>query len=167
MNKWYAQFDWLSETDIDYALPDDGIPEDLHVETLEDDCPQECALTVDLFSSWINEGRHDCEVAQMLLHLWIHTLSASNHETLYDFFHILLEEYKNESDATPNSKSALVVEHSLPELWLADKIHRIGKLSFQVAQNDPNSIKKELAQRIMKKYIWFKHIVKHGDQLQE
>ena len=148
LNKWYAQFDWLSETNIDYALPDDGIPEDLHVETLEDDCPEECGLTVDLFSSWINEGRHDCEVAQMLLHLWIHTLSASNHETLHDFFHILPEEYKKDLDATPSSESALVVEHSLPVLWLADKIRRLGKLSFQVAQNDPDSIKKELAQRI-------------------
>ena len=84
----------------------------------------------------------------MLLHLWIHTLSASNHETLHDFFHILPEEYKKDLDATPSSESALVVEHSLPVLWLADKIRRLGKLSFQVAQNDPDSIKKELAQRI-------------------
>ena len=85
LHKWYTGFDWLSETEIEEAFPEDDIPDGLHIETLEEEGPQEVSMNVDVFSCWLNEGRHDCEVAQILLHLWTHTLASSTHETLYDF----------------------------------------------------------------------------------
>ena len=125
MHKWYTGFDWLSETEIEEAFPLDAVPENIHIETLDETEATTADMSVDVFTCWLNEGRHDCEVAQTLLHLWIHTLPASKHDTLYDFFQQLLAEYQCEN-----------VEHkstnTLPVFWLAEKIRALGTLPFHI-----------------------------------
>ena len=85
LHKWYTGFDWLSDADIEECFPLDDVPEGLHIENLDETVATNTGMNVDIFTLWLNEGRHDCEVAQTLLHLWIHTLAASKHDTLYDF----------------------------------------------------------------------------------
>ena len=109
----YTGFDWLSDLDIEETFPEDDIPAGVHFETLDDDCNSNLDLTVDVFLCWLNEGRYNCDVAQDLLRLWTHTLSGSKHETLYDFFQNLLDEYKEETE----DKSATSVSLS----WLSKK----------------------------------------------
>ena len=97
LHKWYTGFEWLSDAEIEECFPLDDVPEGLHIESLDETEATNVAMNVDIFTLWLNEGRHDCEVAPTLLHLWIHTLAASKHDTLYDFFQQLLEEFKTES----------------------------------------------------------------------
>ena len=89
----------------------------------------------------MNEGRHDCEVAQTLLRLWIHTLAASKHDTLYDFFQQLLEEFKKES-AEHN-------DNTISVFWLAEKIRTLAKLPFHIGTTtSPEEVRAEIVQRI-------------------
>ena len=83
LNKWYTGFDWLSDVEIEEAIPENDIPKGIHFETLDEDCVSNLVLNSDVFTCWLNEGRYSCNVAQTLLHLWTYTLSGSKHETLF------------------------------------------------------------------------------------
>ena len=56
------------------------------------------AFTENQFIEWLTEGRHDCEVAQALLHTWTRFLKGTPSDTLSDFYHDLLHEVEEEED---------------------------------------------------------------------
>ena len=122
------------------TFPEDDTPEGIHFETFDENCQSNLTFSVDVFLCWLNEGRYSCDVAQTLLHLWAHSLASSKHETLYDFYHQLLEEYKVEND----DKSATCIS----VLWLAKKIRLLGTLSFAVTGTTSEEIEQEISKNI-------------------
>ena len=140
LNKWYTGFDWLSDLEIEQNFPEDDLPDGIHFETLEEDTDRSLVFTVDIFLCWLTEGRYNCNVAQHFLRLWTHDLSGSRHETMYDFFHNLLDEYKEELD--DNSVT------TFPVMWLARKIQDLGNLAFAVRGSSPEEIQQDIAQAI-------------------
>ena len=55
---YYTEFDWLSDAEIADVLPEDGVPESLIIQDL-DNAPAPTGLTRDVFQDWLHEGRHD------------------------------------------------------------------------------------------------------------
>ena len=66
MHMYYTEFDWLPDNEIESVLPEDGLPEGLHIEDY-DDTPAAASFTKTEFHDWIWEGRHDCDIAFSLL----------------------------------------------------------------------------------------------------
>ena len=62
MHMYYTEFDWLPDNEIESVLPEDGLPEGLHIEDY-DDTPAAASFTQTEFHDWIWEGRHDCDIA--------------------------------------------------------------------------------------------------------
>ena len=66
---YYSSFDWLSPEQLEQLLPEDGVPEDLNFQDIDEALPTG-GLTRALFVDWLQEGCHDCPVAQALLNAW-------------------------------------------------------------------------------------------------
>ena len=86
---YYSSFDWLSPEQLEQLLPEDGVPEDLNFQDIDEALPTG-GLTRVLFVDWLQEGRHDCPVAQVLLNAWATRLQGAANESLEDFFERLL-----------------------------------------------------------------------------
>jgi hypothetical protein len=86
---YYSSFDWLSPEQLEQLLPEDGVPEDLNFQDIDEALPTG-GLTRALFVDWLQEGRHDCPVAQALLNAWATRLQGAANESLEDFFERLL-----------------------------------------------------------------------------
>ena len=78
---YYTEFDWLDEEELATVLPEDGVPESLHIEDLDDE-PHVSGMTKQEFQDWIWEGRHDCEVAQAMLRMWLGVLRGTGRRHL-------------------------------------------------------------------------------------
>ncbi len=127
----------MSDEELAEYLPDDGIPEGLNIQDVDtEDWATE--FTAEAFQDWLYEGRHNCDVAQALLHAWTHNnLRSSDNDTIYDFFHGLLHELNLTGK-----------RHSLPLMALAQFVLDNCSLSFQLqADNDGDRIT-EVAERI-------------------
>ena len=75
----------MSDNEIDELLPEDGLPEDMHVEDYDDAAPQ-ASIDQQLFVEWLHEGQYDCDVARCLGVAWARDLCGSGQESLVDFF---------------------------------------------------------------------------------
>ena len=140
MHMYYDAFDMRDEHDIDVIFPEDAVPTQLNFQDLhEEDNVTEFPFT--LFQDWLVEGKFNCDVAQAMLHTWIHDLRGNDSDTLRDFFDQLFEDYKKEilGDAPPSETiplmfvAAFVREHcslssSLTATSDADKASEIGEL---------------------------------------
>ena len=85
MHMYYTEFDWLPDSEIENVLPEDGLPEGLHIEDY-DDTLAAASFTKTEFHDWIWEGRHDCDVAVSLLRFWATAVRGSSHDTIADYF---------------------------------------------------------------------------------
>ena len=84
MHQYYAGFDVLTAHQIEDVFPEDGVPDGLHFEDVDEaDAPD--AFTETQFVQWLSEGRYDCEVAQTLLHAWTRFLKGTPNDALADF----------------------------------------------------------------------------------
>ena len=103
MHQYYTGFDTRTTAQIEEVFPEDDVPEGLHFEDVEDfEHPD--AFTENQFIEWLTEGRHDCEVAQALLHTWTRFLKGTPSDTLSDFYHDLLHEAEEEEDVEEKSR---------------------------------------------------------------
>ena len=127
----------MSDCEILEHLPEDGIPDGLNIQDVDsEEWPSE--FTAQAFQAWLYEGRHNCDVAQALLHAWTHNnLRTSDNETIYDFFHGLLRELH------PESKN-----HCLPLTALARFVLENCGLSFQLHAKTGDDQIIEVAERI-------------------
>ena len=85
---YYSSFDWLSPEQLEQLLPEDGcrgpqLPGHRRGALTG-------GLTRALFVDWLQQGRHDCPVAQALLNAWATRLQGAANESLEDFFERLL-----------------------------------------------------------------------------
>ena len=96
MHMYYTEFDWLEDDEIATVLPEDGVPDTLHIEDLDEEEPTS-GMTLQEFQDWIWEGRHDCEVAQAMLRMWVGALRATGSDTLGDFYNQLLFEHREQT----------------------------------------------------------------------
>ena len=85
MHKYFVGFEWLSDDDLEMLLPEDGVPEDLHVETLHDDEADD-GLSAEEFEDWLRWGRYDQPLAQALLHFWQADVSVCGNDSLQYFY---------------------------------------------------------------------------------
>ena len=140
LHMYYVDFDIRSEHELEDIFPMDDVPSALHFRDL-DESDYVTELTRNVFQDWLTEGRHNCDVAQALLHTWTHYLQGSANDTLHDFFEQLLEEYVATVaiDAPPGAGlpvkflAAFVKEHCSLATPLegksdADKINEIVEL---------------------------------------
>ena len=63
LHLYYSACEWLPESQIESLLPEDAVPEDLHMQ-LFDEVEQPDSVDVGVFVAWLREGRYDCPVAQ-------------------------------------------------------------------------------------------------------
>ena len=89
---YYTEFDWLTQDDIEEALPEDGLPPSLVVQELENE-RELTGLTRPVFQDWLREGRHDCEMALAVLRYWNFGQRGGSHDTEADLFDQLFIEY--------------------------------------------------------------------------
>ena len=69
MHQYFDAHDFRDLHVLEEILPEDGVPEELHFEYMpEEDELATAALSSTEFVEWLNWERHECEVAQMLLH---------------------------------------------------------------------------------------------------
>ena len=87
VHKFYKDFDWRPAGELEELFPDDAVPDGLHFRDM-DESQYVTELDCHTFQHWLTEGRHNCEIAQALLHTWINDLQTSAHETLASFFSI-------------------------------------------------------------------------------
>ena len=90
MHKYYVGFEWLNDDEIEALLPEDGVPEDLHFETLQDDDAVD-GLGADDFEEWLHWGRYDQPLAQALLHYRQADVSVCGNDSVQDFHRLLLD----------------------------------------------------------------------------
>ena len=91
-------------------------PSELHFE----DDPEETVeqdLTEEIFTHWIIEGRFDCQVATLMLNLWLYGAQAHPNSTPGDFYAQLLRDILDTYDAEDPRR------HDLYRLWMARNCH--------------------------------------------
>jgi hypothetical protein len=122
MHMYYDAFDMRDEHDIDLIFPEDAVPTQLNFKDLhEDDHVTEFRFS--LFQDWLVEGKLNCDVAQALLHTWIHDMRGSDSDTLRDYFDQLFDDYKSTilGDTPPSE--------TIPLLFLAAFVREHCSLS--------------------------------------
>ena len=92
LHMYYDAFDLREDHEIETIFPEDGVPLLLNFQDLrEDDFITEISFTQ--FEDWLIEGKFNCDVAQAMLHTWMHDMQGSTNETLRDFFDQLFDDY--------------------------------------------------------------------------
>ena len=92
LHMYYDAFDMRDDYELETIFPEDAVPTQLNFQDLnEDDLVTE--LPFPLFQDWLIEGKFNCDVAQAMLHTWMHDMRGSDKDTLRDFFDQLLDEY--------------------------------------------------------------------------
>jgi hypothetical protein len=104
MHLYYSGFEWLAEDALEEALPEDGVPEGLNFQDVDEEDAaagglREAGLDRELFVDWLREGRHDCEVAQALLRAWTANLAGRGNDSLEDLFDQLLAEARGKGES--------------------------------------------------------------------
>ena len=121
LHAYYVGFDFMSDDEIDEMLPEDDVPNTLHIQYLRNkDWPT--VFTAESFEEWLYEGRNNRGVAEALLHVWTHHLQTSDQDCIADFFHGLLNEIDDDDRADTThthlplqALAAFVLKHcSLP-----------------------------------------------------
>ena len=129
---------------LEEIRPGDGIPEELHFEHMpEEDELATAALSSTEFVDGLSWGRHECEVAQMLLHTWLQDHRGQEDEGLDDFFCILLAEHNAAAaEAVPATE--------LPLSFLASFLTAPGgrALAFAPLDVDVENLRREIIQKI-------------------
>ena len=96
MHVYYSGFEWLSEQDIEEALPECDVPETLNFQEIQEDDPEleREEMAEDQFIDWLTEGKYDpnCEAATKLLTHWTRAWRATDSDTLQDFFRQIISE---------------------------------------------------------------------------
>ena len=100
MHQYYTGFDVRTDEDIDLLFPEDGVPEGLHFEDVDETENQDALTELD-FVHWLTEGRHDCEVANTLLQAWTSFFKSSGNDALPDFFAELVYEEELSKKSAP------------------------------------------------------------------
>ena len=86
LHMYYTDFDLRPEHEVQDIFPEeDGVPAGLNFQDL-DDAEWLTEFSPSVFQEWLTEGRHNCDVAQALLHAWTHTMQGSASDTLCDLF---------------------------------------------------------------------------------
>lgn len=85
LHMYYDAFDMRDEHEIESIFPEDAVPTQLNFQDLHEDYIV-TELRFALFQDWLVEGKFNCDVAQALLHTWIHDMRGSDNDTLRDFF---------------------------------------------------------------------------------
>ena len=86
------------------------MPHDLHFrDPDETDWTHELDWTA--FEEWLTEGRHNCDVAQGVLHAWTSTVRGTNSDTLHEFYHMLLCEFAREKDSPDLEHANMQILH--------------------------------------------------------
>ena len=135
----------MKDNEIDELLPEDDIPNDLHFETIPED-NDAATVSLALFRDWLQEGRFNCDVAQMLLAFWIDDRAQSRHyETLDDFFSSLVSQRKAEVDIPQASDEH---EDTLTVGWLGEFIIQHCNVPYSAPEASLESLLPELIQRI-------------------
>ena len=94
-------------------------------------------LQCETFCDWMQEGRTSCEIAQAMWHRWIGWLSASVHDTLYDFWKQLLDAYSCAFE--PAQRVPVRLRGEISASWLATWILQNCTLTFRVEGDDDRS----------------------------
>ena len=101
LHLFYDGVDLRADHEIEEVFAQDEVPAGLHFRDLEE---TELVHELDLrtFEEWLTEGRHNCDIAQAVLHAWTSTLRGSQDDTLHDLFSTLVAEFaaaKDDPDA--------------------------------------------------------------------
>ena len=145
---YYSTCERVSDDRLAEFLPDDGVPEDVNIQDIDEDLPQK-SLSKHAFIDWMTEGLHDCDVVRALHYAWNQDLSGGGNDTFGDFFDRLLEEYAealaDEAADVPVSDAPV----ALPIPWLASFVHRVcAPFSFSLPGANDEELKTVLAERI-------------------
>ena len=97
----------MSDAEIHELFPEDDVPADLHMQDLVVDTSR-TDLAPEEFHDWLYEGRLNCDVAQALLHAWVHHLAAPGDNGIMDLFHHLLHEL-DADDVTASPRTHLTL----------------------------------------------------------
>ena len=144
LHKYYTSCDWMEDHEIDELLPEDDIPNDLHFETIPED-NEVATVSFALFRDWLQEGKFNCDVAQMLLAFWIDDRAQSKHyEILDDFFSSLVTQMKAEVDVLQTSNEQ---DDTLTVEWLGEFILKHCNVPYSVPEASLESLLPELIQR--------------------
>ena len=142
MHKYYTGFDWLDEDTIEELLPEDGVPDTLKIDDLDEkDFPS--SLSRNDFQDWLWEGRHDCDVAFAILRLWISKLRGSGNATLNELYDQFLDMYPSPELDEPHQ------EKLLPVAAIASALQNFESVPFEIAGMSPQEIHDALCQQIL------------------
>ena len=125
MHAYYSSFEWLSDSQIEEVLPEDGCPTTLVVHELDEEL-ESSNISRSQFQNWLWEGRHDCEIAMSLLRFWSTTLRGSANDTIADYYDQLVLEYQESRSADDKASG----EAALPLTFLAKTLHKYGRAPF-------------------------------------
>ena len=120
LHRYYTCCEYWDDTAIEEMFPElEGVPAGLNIQ----DAPENPALHVvseTQVVDWLKEGKHDCELAQLLLNLWVETRSVVTHgATLQAFFQDLLRSFVQSDDESVLTHSEALLSSRLPIAWLA------------------------------------------------
>ena len=142
MHKYYTGFDWLDDDAIEEFLPEDGVPDTLKIDDLDEkDIPS--SLSRSDFQDWLWEGRHDCDVAFAVLRLWISKLRGSGNATLNELYDQFLDMYPSPELNDPHQ------EKLLPVAAIASALQHFESVPFDTAGMSPQKIHDALCQQIL------------------
>ena len=106
---YYTDFERRDDHELAEIFPGEGgdgaVPAALNFQDLDENdyIPD---FTPIVFQEWLSEGRHNCDIAQAVLHVWTHDLLGAACDSLHDFFTLLFDEYVAETcaDAPTDNK---------------------------------------------------------------
>ena len=125
LHLYYDAFDMRDTHEMQELFPEDAVPTQLNFQNLrEEDTLHE--LRFHTFQDWLVEGKFNCDVAQAMLHTWIHDMRGSDSDTLRDFYDGLVADY------TETFVGEYTPSEALPMPYLANFVKAHCSLSAQV-----------------------------------
>ncbi len=126
LHMYYTDFGLRPKHELEEIFDFDAVPAGLNFQDL-DESDWLTELSSSVFQEWLTEGRHNCDVAQALLHTWTHHLQGSASDTLKDFFDQLFQEYAGtrfgETPPDPALPLRFLAEFVLEHCSLAATLH--------------------------------------------
>ena len=95
------------------------------------------------------EGKHDCDVAQALLHSWTRFLRGSDNETLQGLYRHLLYEQAQATSPEADGASVAPSASALRLDWVAGFVRRNCVLPFHMQSAATADVEEEIADHIL------------------
>ena len=146
MHFYYSEIGQWDE-DVITQLPEHDVPKDLHIQDLDGQRDDE-NIDEGIFQTWMIEGRHDCEIANALLSLWITAWRQHDAETHFDLY-AKIRNYIKEEEAEREDSESMLTNGNLNPLCIAYLLEQLDRIPETLKRADFHDQRDTLLSQIL------------------